>query len=201
MKEFLETRGKIIGIIHGKNSARWIEWIHEGNLPAETQEMRKFYAETPDPKHCEKCKNINGDWFSSKKMPELPLHPGCHCEIKDTPQPIPGETAFAECPIEKIEKWAFVDKAKKRFFEGNGYDIMDSEIMQAHYEQQAVEKYAYGDYELGVLDKYGQRITIAIELPRRVGNDTEPLTYDTGWMVYPFGKIKCTTSATNLSLE
>ena len=76
---------------------------------------------------------------------------------------------------------------------------MDAENMKAAYEKQAAEKYSLGKYKLGKLDKYGQRITIIVELERRVGNQDNPLHFDTGWLVYPNGKILNTTPATNLS--
>ncbi|MCL2061437.1 MAG: hypothetical protein FWH03_02300 [Firmicutes bacterium] len=121
--------------------------------------------------------------------------------MQEIPPPIAGSTAKAICPIEKITKWAFVDPAKKRFFESNGYGILDALEIQAEYERQAAEKYANGDYELGALNGFGQRITIIIELPRRTENHTSPLRFETGWMVYPYGKIQNTTPATNLSLK
>lgn len=72
-------------------------------------------------------------------------------------------------------------------------------FMKSKYEIQAAEKYANGEYKLGNLDEYGQRINISIELERRVGNYFEPLTFKTGWLVYPFGKIKLAAPATDLS--
>ncbi|GHV01123.1 hypothetical protein FACS1894211_10200 [Clostridia bacterium] len=197
MKELNEAREKAMGILNGTED--WIEWIHEGSAPAVTQELKDSYGKTPDVKHCAQCKNLNGCRFLSRKMPELPLHPNCHCETEKADTPIPGITAFAECPIEKIKNWAFVDLAKKGFFESNGYGIMDAEEMQMRYEKQAAVKYADGDYDLGVLNNFGQRITIRIELPRRVGDNTKPLNFKTGWMVFPYGKIVLTTPATNLS--
>ena len=63
--------------------------------------------------------------------------------------------------------------------------------MQAECEKQALEKYVNGNYDLGKLDKYGQRISIRISIPRK---DTgEMVSYITGWMVQQNGKIKLNT--------
>ena len=48
-----------------------------------------------------------------------------------------------------------------------------------------------GEYELGSLDGYGQRINVVIHLKRK---DTgEDVTFVAGWMVYPDGKVVLTT--------
>ena len=58
-------------------------------------------------------------------------------------------------------------------------------------ERQAKEKYVAREYELGKLDIYGQRINIIIEIPRR---DREGIvTFITGWMLEPNGKLKLNT--------
>ena len=178
----------------------WVEWMHEGSTPAFNQSLRVTNAILGVmTKHCAKCLNLNGCWFCKSKMPEQSLHPNCHCETRDIASPAPYATAFAECSEGKIEN-AFLKK--KKFFNSNGYDIMDDgEDMRIEYERQAVQKYASGNYELGTLNDYGQRITIAVELERRVGDSPKPFTYKTGWMVYPYGIIKCTTGATDLSLK
>ena len=78
------------------------------------------------------------------------------------------------------------------------YDIMDSEIICKTIEEVALRKYVVGDFKLGMLDKHGQRITIQVELPGRTAQG-KPLSFCTGWMVYPDGKIVLTTPATDLS--
>ena len=44
---------------------------------------------------------------------------------------------------------------------------------------------------MGKLDKYGQRISIRISIPRKDTGET--VSYITGWMVYPNGEIQLTT--------
>jgi hypothetical protein len=58
-------------------------------------------------------------------------------------------------------------------------------------ERQALEKYLSGDYSLGKLNKDGQRLTIRIEIPRKIGEGV--VSFDSGWMVYPNGLIQLTT--------
>ena len=64
-------------------------------------------------------------------------------------------------------------------FERWGFSIIDSEYLQREFVDQAKLAYLVGDYELGKLDKYGQRITINIDL-----NGT---TIKTGWMLLEKG--------------
>lgn len=80
---------------------------------------------------------------------------------------------------------------KEKLFAQWGYTVADARWLQAEIERQAKEKYLSGDYELGKLDKLGQRINIRIEIPRRDGNGT--VTFVSGWMAEPGGKLKLNT--------
>ena len=64
---------------------------------------------------------------------------------------------------------------------------MDSENLKKEFEKQAKLAYSVGDYELGRLNDYGQKINIEIELKRK--NKRESVTFTSVWMVYPNGKI------------
>jgi hypothetical protein len=48
-----------------------------------------------------------------------------------------------------------------------------------------------GNYELGVLNMRGQRISIRVTIPRK--NGTGEVSFVTGWMVNPGGEIKLNT--------
>ena len=63
--------------------------------------------------------------------------------------------------------------------------------LQAEIERQAREKYVAGDYKLGKLDIRGQRISIRVTIPRK--NALGNVSFLTGWMVLPNGKIKLNT--------
>ena len=71
------------------------------------------------------------------------------------------------------------------------YTIEDSHWLKSEIEQQALEKYVAGQYELNKLNSNGQRINIIIRIPRKDKNGD--VTFTTGWMVYPNGKIKLIT--------
>ncbi len=114
----------------------------------------------------------------------------CHCYTMD----IPPITAKSECSIEKFSKYVFsetTNTGKKYLFENWGYSIMDSEYLQKEFEKQAQLAYSTGNYELGLLNKYGQRISFEITLKKK--NKNEHATFVSGWMVYPNGKIVLTT--------
>ena len=48
-----------------------------------------------------------------------------------------------------------------------------------------------GEYKLGKLNDKGQRISIRVEIPRK--SKQEEVSFVTGWMVYPNGRIQITT--------
>ena len=81
--------------------------------------------------------------------------------------------------------------SKKQLFELCGYSIIDSRYLQQEFIRQAQLAYSVGDYELGLLNEYGQRINITITLKRK--NKNEYVTFRSGWMAYPYGKIVLTT--------
>jgi hypothetical protein len=76
-------------------------------------------------------------------------------------------------------------------FESWGYSIIDSQYLQQEFIKQAKLAYSVGDYELGLLNEYGQRISIEIRLKKK--NKNEYTTFVSGWMVYPNGRIVLTT--------
>jgi len=171
----------------------WVEWVHPGTAPATTATGKAFNTMAGVIKsHCPKCLNLNGCRFLKSKMPEIPLHENCHCYAN----PIAEPNAAAECDLRKFTDYIFnsnplVNKGKKALFESWGYDIMSSERLQAEFIKQAQEKYAKGEYELDILNDYGQRIDIEIILSRNDGK--ADVSFISGWMVYPDGTIKLTT--------
>jgi len=80
---------------------------------------------------------------------------------------------------------------KEILFAQWGYTVADARWLQDEMERQAKEKYLAGDYTLGRLNKDGQRISIRIEIPYKSG--TGMVSFVSGWMVYPNGKIRLTT--------
>ena len=72
-----------------------------------------------------------------------------------------------------------------------GYDIMDSAYLQQEFERQAMIAYSTGIYELDKRDDYGQRINITITIKRK--DNGEYVTFQSGWMVYPDGRIVLVT--------
>ena len=80
---------------------------------------------------------------------------------------------------------------KEKMFEQWGYTVDDARWLQVEMERQAREKYILGEYELGKLNLFGQRINIVIEIPRR---DQEGIvSFTSGWMVKPNGDLKLNT--------
>ena len=188
MYDFESIRQDAINLF---DDSGWVRWIHDWTKPAYTNEDRKkniVYARVSN--HCAKCLNINGCCFPKNNMPEFPLHPKCHCRL----EPVDNLLFEAECPKSKFEDYIFHptrNRGKKVLFESWGYSIIDSKWLQQEFCRQAKEKYANGEFELGKLNEFGQRISIEITLPRKDKAGT--VTFISGWMVYPDGKIINTT--------
>ena len=76
-----------------------------------------------------------------------------------------------------IEKW--------------GYTVDDARRLQAEIGRQARERYVSGQYELGKLNMFGQKINIRVTIPKKDGFGD--VSFVTGWMVKPNGQIKLNT--------
>lgn len=189
MRELEKVRDNILQIF---NSNAWIKFVHEGLIPAYTDKEKDMNVELAKlSNHCAICRNINACCFPKNNMPEYPLHPHCHCFLLDIPKP----RITSECPKDKFERYIFSPKyeykGKKKLFLEWGYDKINAEYLVQELTKQAKEKYASGDYTLGVLNEYGQRITIVVSLEHRL--EKRIVRFKTGWMVYPDGNIKNTT--------
>ena len=119
-------------------------------------------------------------------------HPNCDCTQFSITKPI--NEVKASCDIRKFTEYIFNekynDKGKNKLFTLLGFLKEDSEYLQNEYEKQAKKKYINGQYTLGKLDKYGQRISITIDVntTNRTG-----IHIVSGWLVHPLGTITCTT--------
>ena len=103
---------------------------------------------------------------------------------------VAAQTATAD--ISKFSNYAFVvDKAP--VFESYGYTAADSQDLADLYEEQAAQKFADGDYTVGKLDQYGQRVTIEIDLPGQGGSAGRSTVLNSGWMIEPDGSIRLLT--------
>ena len=162
----------------------WVKWVHPGSSPANTNEERKILALGVG-SHCGRCLNLNGGCFVVGKCPELPLHPNCHCYTVD----VPSIAVSVECPIIKFTNYLFdpqKSNGKTTLFEDWGYTINDSEYLQQELERQATIAYQCGEYKIGELNQYGQRINIRIILTTPNG---QVVSFMSGWMVYPDGRL------------
>lgn len=162
------------------NAINWICWIHH----------------TQGKTHCPTCLKLHECWFHEDKAPKTPQHFLCHC----VPEPMPYRevvnNATSTAPYSKFDPYLFNPQNtyphnKDVLFKSWGYSVADAKWLQTEIEKQALEKYISGNYVLGKLNQEGQRISIRIEIPRK--NKTDTVSFITGWMVYPNGKIQLTT--------
>ncbi|MCH5158673.1 MAG: hypothetical protein J1F33_05715 [Clostridiales bacterium] len=174
-------------------SGDWAQWYHEGipDGPEDVREDKRRKAATEG--HCLDCTTMSGCYFidGEKTFPKYPHHDNCHCK-KIRKNPTAVEAGFLS---NKFRDYVFNEEysgngKEKRFENIYGYNINDSDFLLSEYKRQAKEKYISGDYTLGLLNTYGQRITIEIVLntPYR-----GRVAVKTGWMVRPNGLITCNT--------
>ncbi len=161
-------------------SPSWVQWTH--------------HAEGKT--HCEECLKLDGCWFLKGNAPPCPHHPFCHCTLDSIDYAIVLANATANSKYSKFDIYLFNTEGRYKgdkavLFRDWGYDVSDIPWMKAEWERQALEKYIAGDYKLNLLDEYGQRINIRIEIPRK---DTgEIVSFMSGWMVCPNGRIQLAT--------
>ena len=172
-KRIYDSRKKAAGM----TSTKWIEWVH-----IQTGKS-----------HCDTCLKLDGCWFLDEKKPKLPQHFFCHCAVKPIDYNSVIKVATAKSDYSKFDPYLFnrddrYEHNKQKLFESWGYKIEDAAWLKGVIEEQCLKKYVNGDYELGVLNKYGQRMSIRIEIPRK---DKEGVvSFITGWTVYPNGHIQ-----------
>ena len=169
--------------IRGEQSPKisdWVEWKHI------------FKGKT----HCDTCLNLDKRWFANDNKPKLPQHMFCHCETEPLSIDRVINETTSKSEYSKFNPYLFdpekvYDHNKEKMFISWGYNIKDSEWLRAEIEKQGLEKYIAGEYTLGKLNGKGQRISIRIEIPRK--NQEGIVSFITGWMAEPSGKIRLAT--------
>jgi len=117
------------------------------------------------------------------------------------PDTLLGQGAAQSAPIAVADVRKFSDyifkpgatHGKTAVFDSLGYSRNDSQLLADEWMRQAAQKYASGDYTLGKLDQYGQRINITIQL-RGIGQASDKVSnMVSGWMIQSDGSIKLNT--------
>lgn len=167
-----------------------------GEKPPDEPKWNKWKHRNLSENHCPECLLSDECWFLKEKTPKWPHHPYCHCILEDIPYSDVLSQCSSKCFYSKFDPYLFDPEnnykhGKNKAFESWGYSVKDSEWLQSEIEKQGLEKYIYGEYELGKLNKDGQRISIRVEIPRKDKDGTA--SFITGWMVYPNGYIQLTT--------
>lgn len=103
---------------------------------------------------------------------------------------------FVSAPVEKFSEYIFKDGAdhgKDAVFRALGYGKEHAEKLALIWQKQAAKAYANGNYTLGKLDQYGQRINIEISLPG-IGKSKGKVSHmNSGWMINKDGSIRLNT--------
>lgn len=175
-QEFYEAIKESVQI----SQQRWVEWRHE---------MAGLF-------HCGSCLSLDKCWFVWGKEPIAPLHEKCHCYAVIISASQVKSKAVAKSDYKKFNPYLFDPEnfykhGKEKMFARWGYTISDSEWLQKEIERQGKQQYLLGNYELGVLNMRGQRISIRVTIPQK--NGIGEVTFVTGWMVKPGGEISLNT--------
>jgi len=188
---FIFKNGKVVD-----NS--WVKWFHWNVPDKEGFERNALRDNLQELGHCKECTVLSGCYFVKSKMPKKKsegfglLHPHCDCKANFIQKPNGKITAI--CPIEKFTNYIFSqkynDNGKFELFKKHlCFTKKDAQYLKREYELQATKKYLNGDYEIGKLDAFGQRINIEIIVSSLKKQNIKIIT---GWMIYPLGKIVCT---------
>lgn len=158
----------------------WIEWKHISRGKT----------------HCEPCLKMDKCWFVINNMPKQPQHPYCHCTSESLKKEEVLNKVIAKSRYSKFDPYLFDPQnaykhGKGELFEKWGYNVEDSLLLKTEIEKQAREKYLLGDYKLGYLNEQGQRISIRIQITKK--NNSEKVSFITGWLVHPNGTIQLAT--------
>ena len=174
----------------------WVKWKHSSVPDDEGEQRNKIRARLAELRHCEECTALSGCYFVKSLLPRKKddgkglLHKNCHCYLSNRVKP--KFTAF--CDLRKFENYVFSDKYKdnwkNQLFKTLGFGKLDSEFLKQEFELQAKREYALGNYTLGKLDSYGQRINITIIITNKSGRQVE---FVSGWMIHSLGLITCNT--------
>lgn len=178
----------------------WVKWFHWG-VPDEEGEEREAQRKNLEKMgHCRECSVLSGCYFVKSRLPRKKsqgdglLHQNCDCKLNGIEKPT--AEAIAICSIEKFTGYIFSDKEKYlsngkiKLFKELGFTKEDSEYLKMEFDSQGKRQYLNGDYEIGKLDEFGQRINITITVNSATKKNIKLVT---GWMVHPLGKITCNT--------
>ena len=158
----------------------WVKWVHHSQ----------------GSNCCQECLKLDGCFFLKDKAPFWPHHPNCHCTLESVDYTTVVQMAIAQSNYSKFDPYLFnttglYTHTKEKLFAQWGYTVDDAKWLQAEMERQGREMYLAGEYTLGMLNDKGQRISIRVTIPRK--DNGEPVSFITGWMVYPNGFIQLTT--------
>lgn len=160
--------------------------------------------------HCVKCVVVNECWFKNEKgkKPEQfdyttyssdllkklngtdgLYHPHCHCQ--EIPIVEPTEESVRIVVLrEKVDD---MYRRKCGLITAWGYTVESKEIFKEKLVNSVMQKYLNGDYSIFKYDEFGFRITIIASVPGMNEKEGKIYRFQTGFMVYPNGRIENTT--------
>lgn len=160
--------------------------------------------------HCVKCVAVNKCYFKNiegKKPQRFDLtgikildllikglvpglyHIGCHC--KEVPVEVLSlDEIKLIIPDGKIQ-YLFVSKGD--WIRSMGYTTEDDEVFVDTLLQKTKEAYFYGDYTIEIIDKYGCKINLLLNIPGIRNKQGKMYRLKTNYMIFPNLKLKMNT--------
>ena len=165
---------------NSRRTGNWVEWKH----------ISMGFI------HCPTCLRLDKCWFAEATMPQMPQHENCHCSTIPKPNPIIQMQATAESAYSKFDPYLFNTDGtrthgKEIMLRSWGYTAADALWLKNEIERQGLQRYKEGSYTLHKLDHNGQRINIIVTIPRK--DKQGEVSFTTGWVVYPNGRILLAT--------
>lgn len=137
----------------------------------------------PTTRTCDLCVAINRTIFKNNNKPDEHQHPFCKC--KQIPTKL-NDVIF-DFSIRKIQDYLFVRKID--LMRNMGYIIEDAQEVYDIIAEYAKREFLKGKYELGELNKHGQKVSITVELKGKRDKYERTYRFISGWMAYPNGKL------------
>ncbi len=132
---------------------------------------------------CAICVAINKTIFKNNNKPDEEQHPFCKC--KQVPTEL--KNIMLDFSMGKIKDYLFVKKVD--LMKSMGYIIEDADEVYNTISECAKKEFLAGKYDLGVLNRYGQKVSITVELKGKRDKNGRIYRFISGWMAYPNGKL------------
>ena len=181
MKELNEI-SEIFKNLFGLNGNMWVKRKNISSMNIETCNGISNDDELANT--CYVCVALNDTIFKNNNKPDF-FHYRCKCKNIPTTY----NSVKLDFPKEKISKYLLSEKGKLGLMQSMGYSSEDADYLYNTIAENAKKKFYSGEYILGSLNIYGQKVNIELELKGKGLKENQTYRFITGWTAYPNGKL------------